>query len=195
MLRTSRTLSLFLGSFNVTLAAALAPAHANPYDDCILEHMGTAQNEAAAHSIQRACISKSSISITRTFDPTADLNAMAWPGNYNTGYIDGWKYGLLVRIKNLSTFNITELVVIVRDQKTNKTNEYVVSDFDEPLNGPGLISKEAEPAYRNIIPVGKTRAFLVPATEVTEDAINDFFKRFTWNLRLSKGIPSETPIK
>jgi hypothetical protein len=124
----------------VTLVASAATGHANPYDDCVLEHMGTAQNEAAVHSIQRACISKSSIVITRIFDPTADLDAKAWPGNYNTGY--GWKYGLLVRIKNLSTFNITELVVVVGDQKTNKTNEYVVSDFGEPLNGPGFISKE-----------------------------------------------------
>ena len=72
-----------------------------------------AQNEVAAYSIQRACISKTSIPITRTFDATTDLNAIAWPGNFNTGFVGGGGYGLLVSIKNSTSFNITEVVVVV----------------------------------------------------------------------------------
>ena len=45
---------------------ANGPARVNPYDDCILEHTSTAQNEAAAYAIERAYISKTSIPITTT---------------------------------------------------------------------------------------------------------------------------------
>jgi Rap1a immunity proteins len=164
-------------------------AGTHDYDDCILEHMGTAQNESAAYAIQRACISKASIGLTPISTPS-DLDATAWAGSFNV--INSWNYGLLVRIKNSTSFNITELVVEVSDRKTNKTNEYVIDSFDEPAPTGVIITKLGEPAYRNMIPVGKTRSFFVPASEVTKETTNDFFKRFTWNLRLSKGIPTET---
>lgn len=39
------------------------PATANPYDDCILEHMANAQNKDAVYAIEKACINKTSIAI------------------------------------------------------------------------------------------------------------------------------------
>jgi hypothetical protein len=165
----------------------MAPARANPYDDCILEHMSTAQNEAAAYAIERACISKTSVPITTTPDVVA-TEGKAWADYFNTGF--GYSYGLQVTIKNVTTFNITELVVVVQDRKTGKANEYLLDQFRAPLSGAGIITKVGEPALVSIIPSGKTRSFFVPATEVTEDTVKDFFKRLTWDLRLSKGIPA-----
>lgn len=185
-----RSRPTLVGLLTVTLAVPTVKGHTNPYDDCILEHMATAQNKTAANAIERACISKASIPITRTFD-AADLDARAWAGKIRTGFGEG--YGLLVRIKNSTPFNITELVVTVQDQKTNKTNEYVINNFDEPVDG--IYAEAPEPAYRNIIPVGTTRSFFVPASEVMQETAGDFFKQFNLNLRLSKGILSEVPTR
>jgi hypothetical protein len=171
----------------VLLAALIAPARANPYDDCILEHMGTAKIEEAVYAVERACISKTSVPITSTFDELA-REGRAWADYFNTGF--GYSYGLQVTIKNTSPFNITELVVVVQDRKTGKVNEYVLNQFHEPLSGSGFVSKPAPPDFQNIIHVGTTRSFFVAATEVTEGTAKDFFKRFTWGLRLSKGIPA-----
>ena len=179
---------LVLGLLSTTLLTGLlAPARANPYDDCTLEHMSTAQNEAAAYAVERACISKTSVPITTTPDVLA-REGKAGSDYFNTGF--GYSYGLLVTIKNATTFNITELVVVVQDQKTSKENEYVIDQFREPLSGPGYYKTLGEPALVNIIPSGKTRSFFVQATEVTADTVKDVFKRFTWDLRLSKGIPA-----
>ncbi|MFY9838893.1 MAG: hypothetical protein WAK55_20935 [Xanthobacteraceae bacterium] len=89
----------------------------------------------AALAIETACISKTSIPVTSAFNAAADLDAKAGAGHFNTGYAGGWEYGLLVTIKNSTPFNVTELVVTVQDRKTNKTNAYVVDNFDEPFNG------------------------------------------------------------
>jgi hypothetical protein len=75
------------------LTGLTAPARANPYDDCILEHMSTAQNEAAAYAIERACISKTSVPITTTPAVLA-TEGKAWADYFNTGF--GYSYGLQV---------------------------------------------------------------------------------------------------
>jgi hypothetical protein len=103
----------------------------------------------------------------------------------------GWKHGLLAKFKNSTTFNITELVVVVQDQKSNRTNEYVINSFSEPLEGAGWITGPGDPALMGIMRVGQIRSFFVPATEITEDTVKDFGQRFTWNLRFSKGIPTQ----
>jgi hypothetical protein len=50
-------------------------AFANPYDDCILQHMGTAQNKDAVYAIERACISKTSAPIPFDDNFTGGLSA------------------------------------------------------------------------------------------------------------------------
>jgi hypothetical protein len=170
----------------VLLTELMAPARANPYDDCILEHMSTAQIEAAAYAIERACISKTSVPITAP-DVMA-TEAEAWADYFNTGF--GSSYGLKVTIKNVTTFNVTELVVVVHDRKTGKANEYLLDKFNAPLSGAGIVTKLGEPALVSIIPSGQTRSFFVPASEVSEGTVKDFFKRFILELRLSKGIPT-----
>ena len=52
----------------------------------------------------------------------------------------------VVSIKNSTSFNITEVVVVVGDRKTNKTNEYVINNFDDASQG--FYSKMPEPASR-----------------------------------------------
>jgi hypothetical protein len=202
-----------VGLLTLMISAPVVQAYANPYDDCVLEHLPSAQSEAATFAIERACISKTSIPLNitdvpadlyakeaRTIDDMkarasglAYLHGMAWVAHFLSPDRLNLIYGLLVEIKNSTSFAITELVVTVEDRKTEKTtNEYVISDFDTSLDGPGYISKLADPAQRNIIPVGAARKFFVQASEVTEATADDFSKKFYWHVRLSKGIPIAT---
>jgi hypothetical protein len=174
------------------LLSFAAPAVANPYDDCILQHMGTAQNEAAVNAIERACIAKTSIAIPREEVGNFESGTNASVGQFNTGY-GSLEYGLLVELKNTTKFNITEVVVTVRNKDTNKVTEYPVDTFDAPLPPGALLSKLAEPAYRQIIQSGKTWSFFVRATEVTKSTVVDFGKKFSWGVTPTKGIPIERP--
>ena len=88
----------------VLLTVLMVPARANPYDDCILEHMDTAPNETAAYAIERACVSKTSVPIATTPD-VLSTEGKARADHFNTGF--GYSYGLLVMINNSTIFNIT----------------------------------------------------------------------------------------
>jgi hypothetical protein len=163
-----------------------APALANPYDDCILQHIGTAQNKAAVDAIERACIAKTAIAIPREEVSNFEGGINARVGQFNAGF-GSLEYGLLVEFKNTTKYNITEVVVTVQNKDTNKTAEYLVDAFNSPLPPGAVLTELAEPAYRQIIPSGKTWSFFVHINEVASDG--DFGKKFTWGVTPTKGIP------
>jgi hypothetical protein len=159
------------------------PALANPYDDCILQHMGTAQNEAAVNAIESACIAKTSVAI-----PPDDFRGGidADLGNFNTGS-GTLEYGLVVTLKNTTNFNITEVVVIVRDKTTKAATQYPVHDFDAPLPPGAWLTKLAKPANRQIIKAGDTRKFFARINEGKNNP-SSFTQHFTWGVVPKKGI-------
>jgi len=163
------------------------PALANPYDDCILQHMGTAQNEAAVHAIERACIGKTSVPIPPDDNFAGGIAAAV--GNFSTGS-GAPEYGLLVTLKNTTKLNITEVVTVIRNTDTKKAEEYPVHEFDEPLPPGAMRTKLAEPAYRQIIRTGATRKFFVRITEARDNP-SEFPKRFTWGVVPTKGIAAQ----
>jgi hypothetical protein len=167
------------------LSLLAAPALGSPYDDCILQHMGTAQNQAAVHAIERACIAKTSIGIAEGTDLVR-----ATVGKFKMGF--SFQNGLLVELKNTTQFHITELIVTVQNKDTNKITEYPVDSFIMPTDLPPgyVITGLPETiAFMQIIPSGKTRTFFVHVTEVT-DKFADFPKKFSWGIILTKGIPA-----
>jgi hypothetical protein len=94
------------------------PTLGNPYADCILQHMGTAQNDAGVAAIERACIDNTSIAIPPDDTFAGDLNANV--GNFNIGYGGAVEYGLLVTLKNTTNFDITQVVVTIRNKDTQQ---------------------------------------------------------------------------
>jgi hypothetical protein len=178
---------------STALAAACAsllrtlPALANPYDDCILQHMGTAQNKAAVHAIERACIGKTSIPIPPDDNFAGGIAAAV--GNFNTGS-GAPEYGLLVTLKNTTNLNVTEVVIAIRNKDTKKAEEYPVHEFDESLPPGVMLTKLAEPAYRQIIKAGETRKFFVRIIEARDNP-SEFPKRFTWGVVPTKGIAAQ----
>jgi hypothetical protein len=100
------------------LLTAAAPAFANPYDDCILQHMGTAQNETAVNAIERACIDKTSTAIPPDENFAGGLGGEL--GKFNTGSGASVEYGLLVTFKNTTNFNITEVMVTITAVRLSK---------------------------------------------------------------------------
>jgi hypothetical protein len=169
------------------LLIGTAPALANPYDDCILQHMGTAQNKDAAYAIERACISKTSVVIpleeVRNFEGGIRGNV----GQFNVG--SGYpEYGLLIEFKNTTKYDITENIITVINNENNKFTEYPVDRLSSVLPPGTWITGLGDPALGQIIPSGKTVTFFVHINEVASSD-GDFWKKFSWSARPTKGIP------
>ena len=163
------------------------PALANPYDDCILQHMGTAQNQAAVYAIERACIDKSSVPIPPDDNFGGGLNANV--GEFNTGGIGGPEHGLVVTMKNSTNYNITEVIIVITDKTTHEVTRYPVSAFTEPLPPGMLLSGLGEPALTQIIKPGATQRFFVRINEAAGKP-SDFGNKFARGVLPTKGIPT-----
>ena len=158
---------------------------ANPYDDCILQYMGTAQNQAAVYAIERACMGKTSVSIPPDDNFTGGLSADV--GNFNIGF-GGLEYGIVVTMKNTTNYNITEVMVSIINKTTHEVVRYPVTAFHAPLPPGAVITGLGEPALQIIKP-GQTDRFFVHITEATANP-SAFGKTFTWSVMPTKGIPA-----
>jgi hypothetical protein len=166
--------------------ALTAPAVANPYDDCILQHMPTAQNDAAVRAIERACIDKTSVPIPADNHFAGGLSAGL--GRYNTGDGVADNYGLLVTMKNTTDYNVTQVVVDIGNKETHEITPYPVDAFSEPLPLGSVLTGLGEPALLQIIKPGETRRFFVHIGEASARP-SDFEKKFWWGVMPSRGIP------
>lgn len=178
---------------NVTLGIvgavlSIGPAFANPYDDCILQYMGSAKEQSAVYDIERACISKSSVVLTQ--DQIKDINnPLAYPGSYNTGY--GYlENGLVIEFNNFTSFDITSVDIIITAKVDNLRHDYVVSQFLPPEPPGTMVTGLPEPALAQIIKSGASTEFFVKVPEVTNKG-SDFLKNYTWNIIPIEGIPSK----
>jgi len=176
----------FASSWFVGLLVLSTRVLANPYDDCILQNMGTAQNEAAVYAIERACINKASVPIPPDDKFAGALNANA--GDFNTGH-GSLEHGLVVTMKNTTNYSITEVVVSILHKGTQESTRYTVSSFNAPLPPGAIISKLGEPALTRTIKPGETRRFFVHIDEVLP-AHPEFTKKFAWDVMPTKGIPA-----
>jgi hypothetical protein len=165
-----------------------APALANPYDDCVLQHMGNAQIEVAVNAIERACIAKTSIPVSQDeARKLLDGQTTALAGKFNVGGFTPER-GLLVELKNTTSFDITELAVTIINKTTQRETTYPVSVFFGTLPPGVMLGKAPEPSASQILPSGKTIRFFVAIHEVT-DISTDFPKNFSWSVTPIKGIP------
>ena len=162
------------------------PALANPYDDCILQHMGTAQNQTAVYAIERACIDKTSVPIPPDDNFAGGLNANV--GEFNTGDIGGPEHGLVVTMKNTTNYNVTEVIITIINKTTHELTRYPVAAFNEPLPPGMLLSGLGEPALTQIIKPGATRRFFARINEAAAKP-SDFGSKFAWGVLPTKGIP------
>jgi hypothetical protein len=165
-----------------------APALGNPYDDCILQHMGTAQDKTAVNAIERACIAKTSIAIPPDDNFAGGLNANI--GKFNTGSGAADNSGLLVTMKNTTIYNVTEVVVRIVNKRTQEIARYPIDSFSEPFPPGTVLTGLGEPALLQIVKPGETRRFFVHIDEAMTQPADDFGKKFTWGVTPTKGIPA-----
>ena len=171
-MRTYLLTAIFVSTVIFSQAAV-----ADPFDECILQHMGTARDQAAVYSIERACISKTSVAIP--YDPDFEGALSANVGSFNTGSGASINYGLVITLKNTTKFNITSLKVIIRDKLTKKDSEYFVEEFSGPFPPGFIITGLGEPSRLQIIKIGETRDFFVHIGEFVRTPA-EFGKKFDW---------------
>ena len=155
------------------------PAYADGYDNCILAHMGSTQNQTAAYAIERSCVNSASVPIPEDRIGTTGMNVTAWAGQYNLGY--GYlQSGMVLQIKNDTEYNITEVKVVLSPIKGGPPTVYTTTDFSAP-DAPGVIKTSlGEPGLIGVIKAGSDRKFFVEMNEVA--LIQDsayFFKTYT----------------
>jgi hypothetical protein len=168
------------GAILVCLGISMGVASASPYDDCILQYMGNAQNKEAVYAIERSCISKSSVPISEKLT----INS-AHSGSYNNGFGSTVK-GLVLSIVNNAAFDVTEIVVTIVNKTTKEITKYAVTIFLEPTNY--VYTGVPEPGL-NFIKTKSSRTFLVDMNDLTID-MNQFGIYYDWELTATKGIPN-----
>jgi hypothetical protein len=162
-------------------------ATADPYDDCVLEHIGAATIRDAALAIERACINKTSVEIDDKNQLVSRLLS-----NDKVSLVTGKNYGLLITTENDGDYAITELKIRIIEMKTSKSHDYIVGEFMEPPGRP--LVELPEPEFSQIIKRGQTRSFFVPITEQAATT-EEFAQRYAWVIIWTKGIPSLKSVK
>ncbi len=169
------------------LVAAFSPlttANATSYDDCILAHMAGTQNKEAAYAIERACISN----VSGPIFLHSSLNELASVGMYNTGRVPDPKYGMVVHLENTSRYALTEITIAIYNKASGKKqHNYIVSDFNAPVEPNTLITGLGEPVLTKVISPGETRTFYVPIEEGSDNP-NTFSERFGWGIKSLRGF-------
>jgi hypothetical protein len=163
------------------------PALANPYDDCILQHMGTAQNQAAVYAIERACIDKSSVPIPPDDNFGGGLNANV--GEFNTGrhwWARAWTCRDDEKHHQLQYYRGNN-----RYYRQDYSRSYSISRFciHRTITPGMLLSALGEPALTQIIKPGATQRFFVRINEAAGKP-SDFGNKFAWGVLPTKGIPT-----
>jgi hypothetical protein len=161
--------------------------HGNTYDDCILQHVPSAPNTAAVYAVERACIRESSIDIP---SGVALSNVIAYAGRYNNGSGTLGSNGLVISFVNSTKFDITGLLVIIRNKSTGQVTQYRVPQNDSGfIDAPGvMLAAPPEPAFASIIKASTSRRVFV---QIDEPVTTDFFKESEYGVIPAKGIPTD----
>ena len=154
-------------SFRVLLMCVLAvvprTAFANAYDECVLQYMNGAKDKTAVYAIERACISKVSVSVQS--DQLTDFAASIYitaVGSFNIWSLTP-SAGFLVKIVNVRLNPISSISFFLVDKKTKVISHFPVTRFVEPLPPNVISSGPGEPMFEQIIPPGTSRTFFVAA--------------------------------
>lgn len=166
------------------LLAITTEANANPYDDCILQHMTNTQNQTVAFAIESACISKSSVALTR---PEFIADSKIYGGEFYVGDIYPRK-GFVVKFKNSTNYDATELALVFANRKTHQETAYTETSFRGPMPKGTFVTGLPEPGLGNIIKAGSSSEVFFEVAYIGK--LDDFFKDHDWWISVTKGIPT-----
>lgn len=184
---TGRLIRLIIASCSLHWVSS---ARANPYDECILHHMGGAQTKEAVYAVERSCINTTTVNLPNDETEKLAASSQAVPGSFNDGYLSiNRKRQLLIRITNVTTFDLTGVLLAVFDRSAKKLHTYSVTSFDGPLPEGAFTTGIGEPAL-NVIKAGAQTSFLVDVDDLNVNMAN-FSKIFNWSIVAAKGIPSK----
>jgi len=167
------------------LLAVTSEANANPYDDCILQHMASTQNETAAFAIESACISKSSITVP---NPVFLPDVKIYGGEFYVGDLYP-RTGFVVKFKNSTGYDATELSLVFVDKKTGKQKIYTETNFRSPMMKGSVVTSLPEPGLGSIVKAGVSREVFFEVPDIGK--LDEFFKKHDWGISVTRGIPSK----
>lgn len=148
-------------------------ANASLYDDCVLKHMRGVTSDAAARSIQTACLHTSERDIPQNILTVLRSGSRA-------GFDK--QQGLFLQVKNNTAYTITKLLVRITEKDTSAANDYVL-DYFEPAAvalGGAIMTDPYAPEFHSIQP-GQRYTFRVNITERAE-SLEDFSQKYVWNI-------------
>jgi hypothetical protein len=157
-------------------------AHAAAYDDCILQHIGSAHTQFATFAVESACIGKLSVPIVKgPFTPV-----FVEVGDFSGGGPAPVR-GIVLRFDNDSDFDVTEVQLSIGDKKSGRKIRFSVYNFESPTPPGAFYTQACEPAKCNIIGSGKSAEVFFPLRWLPASTA-EFNTRFDASLELTKGI-------
>ncbi len=170
-----KVLAVFLSV--VTLVPVVA-AHANAFDDCVLENMRGVTSDAAANSIKVACLRKNSVILS--MEELRGLRLVG--GSYGTfGFRN--TPGFTAEVKNDTGYIITEITFAI--SVAGGQNEFFRAD-DFFYQEPGVIytGPPPDPSVQLRIDPMKSKKFQFEADRPEIDKK----KKWSWFIAGAKGI-------
>jgi hypothetical protein len=109
-----------------------------------------------------------------------------WPDFFNSLL----EYGIVIRLKNMTVYSLSEVVILIHNKNTGLTTRYSATTFTEPLVPGALLTGSGEPALTQIIKPGETRRFFVHINEAASNP-TAFRDNYGWDVTATKGIPQK----
>lgn len=183
--------ALCTASFLMSACSLAETASANTYDDCILTHIGSNQNQDAIYSIQRACISTSQVTMPPLPAGVDTLKGNAWVGMYNDG-TGNKKKQFVSKVLNDTGYNITKMRLVIEDKKTLIEKTFYSTDFSAPIPDGSFLSGVGTPELANIFK-NETMGFVTfDISQDSEIEEKDFGKRFFFLIIPELGIATHS---
>jgi len=147
--------------------------------------MVNTQNETAAFAIESACISKSSVTLP---NPVFLPDVKIYGGEFYVGDLYP-RTGFVVKFRNFTGYDATELSLVFVDKKTGKQRIYTETNFRSPMIKGSVVTSLPEPRLGSIIKAGSSTEVFFEVADIGK--WDEFLKNHDWGISVTKGIPSK----
>lgn len=170
----------FLAAAALTSGFAVG-AHANAFDDCVLDNMRGVTSDLAAKSIKVACLRKTSVEI-----PKEDLSALTGRAEY-ADFGQQFGKGFWISLENQSAYIVTSVTIDIH-VGVGDNQFFETDDFYTPQPGVIYAGPPPDPIRSMQIARFSKIDFRIIAPQPGIDMKKQNFK---WGIAAAKGIPTK----
>ena len=174
------TTGLRAAALSAAMLVIATDAHANAFDDCVVETLRGTTSDVAARSLKVACLRKSSVEIPA--EMLVDLTGTAEYGDFGKNIGTGF----WIQLENKTKFVITEITIKVQ-VGDGKVQYFRTDDFWTPTPGVVYAGPPPDPTRSMQIAPYATVNYRVLTKQPDIDVKKQKYK---WGIASARGIPT-----